>query len=760
MPGFVISVQKLPGVNFEATPSLEDLKFLFDEEFADQQRHRLQLAMAYQRSVGPQHGIVDEFNPTSATADSSRPFLVEANAGNDLLIDVYAGVAVTKAGNIIVLTETQSGITPASEAQDVVNVVFVEYETIPDPDTITGTKYLTSESVLRIVPGDDAIVKTVTLADYQDITIFTPDRLNDVVVLGLVTKVQHSSGSGYILDIDMSNNTSAYVRPWFSAVDQEHRSFVGTGSDDTPHKMAVSDLSEGEMTIFQLGSRHGHIVSRDLDVPGCPGKLCQELVDSTRILEDTTGAVTGSVGRWYAKLISYPIRITGAKSVDDSDNDVAVSLVQNSNVISLRSEDWAAVATDGFVIHYTASTAVEPPTLVLTGNVLEFGEPEPTRELVITGGKGSKEIPTKSLTLANCGPFPKDYRVWMDRSKQFVLGPQVVACAHKIDPSVGGVGTAQTVPEFALYGPAYLRVGLTGATPGASLNFEVKLNGKDADGVSLSETLVFDSTNYAPVSIPTSCTTEPAQYLVTTNVFSELTNWEVPTRVFDGPNSVIMVWADIGPTQVPALDDALPVAHFRWNGQAVCRVRDIRPIGSMVGQFKRTSAIQEQALATLAAMQITEQVRASGNFVDILVASDDFSNPHWIDHTLSKVNRHSDGLVTVFEGDSFAATFTDDSEYVVTRAIEMPNTGTQDRLTLFLFSDTTDGITRPVLKAQYRITFLTDPDTSDFASSNSAYCRSKVLALHPGITGVALKVQFRMRGSNLRGFMALMRTDV
>src|SRR5690242_1724276 len=123
---FLTANSKLPGLNWETGPGPRDLEYLLDTVFADEQRQRLQLAMAMYRVAGPAYGVVDEANPRSASAGSGRPLVVQPNAGNPLSIDILPGIAVTKAGNIIVISESLFGILLATTAQDTPNVVLLE----------------------------------------------------------------------------------------------------------------------------------------------------------------------------------------------------------------------------------------------------------------------------------------------------------------------------------------------------------------------------------------------------------------------------------------------------------------------------------------------------------------------------------------------------------------------------------------------------------------------------------------------------------
>lgn len=798
---FVTSNSKMPGLNFEAPPGIRDLEYLFDQIFASEQRTRLQLTMGQYRDEGASYGVVDQQNPNSAIPKSGRPLCVQPNDGNPLTLDIMPGAAITKAGNVIVVPEQVFGVALANNA--VVNVVLLEYVVIDNTDTNVVTDGNTVEAVRRTIalpvdpdlpsstPETQAdpdlnkaqLLKVVTLQDYQDLSKFSQMRLNDVVVLAIVQVVSNPSPPPLtILSIDMTNAVNTYVRPWFSAVDQEHRAFVGTGSPLVPHALGYNDLSGGALTLYQQLLQHGMIISRDINVPGCPGKYCTELVDVARVFTDTDGSVTGAATSRYVRLNSYPNRIIGARANTLNGSDivedkslgaqiVAVELIPNTNILKLGYQDGTFVneifdilvgpTHVGFTVYYTDSDCLRPPALpqdlmLVANDIIQFQKPTPIEEYV-TGGKIFNELPNTQYAVGTNGPVPKNYRLVLDASQQFVECPQVVQCARLINASTG-VGTAVQAPQFVMYGPARIRLALWNATPqpNLTLNVQVELAGKDLTGATVTETVIFSGTAGTaqpaqiawdqPLVIPDSGEISTVFQLSNT-VFTTLDTWKVKqTPVAAGANALIQLWAELEPTTTPSIDDTLPICTFNWNGQSVARIRDERPIDRKIQDVQ--GVLREQSDSYL----------ISGNATHPYVAllGESFKDPRFQDNILSKRNRHSGLLNSAFTNEtlpSFAADGSCGREWYYSQAIVLPQQAGTDALNMVVFGDsshtsilTTFGSDMVV---EYQVAFVSTPGVFSGWSSMPGITGSRSFKLN---VANVFKIRFRIAGKKLAGY--------
>lgn len=789
---FVTSNSKLPGLNFEAPPGIRDLEYLFDQIFANEQRTRMQLLSGHYRDAGMSHGVVDQKNPNSTVPRSGRPLCVQPNDGNNLTLDITPGIAVTKAGNVIVVPEQLFGIALANSA--VANVVLLEYLVVDNTDTNVVTDFNTVEAVRRAVaPPIDPnlppstpetladpdlnkpqLVKVVTLTDYQDLTKFSAQRLNDVVVLAVVQVVSNGSPPpSTILDIDMSNAVNTYVRPWFSAVDQEHRQFVGTGSPLVPHSLSYNDLGGGALTLYQQLLQHGMVISRDINVPGCPGKYCTELVDQARVFTDD-GTVTGVSGARYVRLNSYPTRIIGSRENKLSGTDivenksltanlVAVELIPNTNILKLGYQAGSAInevfnSSLGFTVYYTDSDCLRPPALpqelmLVANDIIQFQKPTPIEEYV-TGGKIYNAVPNTQYAVGTNGPVPKNYRLVLDASQQYIECPQIVQCARLINASTG-VGTAVQAPQFTMYGPARIRLALWNATASTTLEVQVELAGKDLTGATVTETIIFHgtSTSAQPIQIAWDQPVIPASgeidsvFQLSNTVFASLDTWKVKqTPVAAGANALIQLWAELEPTTTPAIDDTLPICFFNWNGQSVARIRDDRPIGRKLRD--PGELVQEQLAEFLISGNTTHPYQA--------FLGEDFKEPRYQDVVLSKRNRHSGLLNSVFTDEQLPAFSAADGscgrEWYYSQAIVLPQQVGTDVLNMVVFGGSTYSATLTFgsdVLVEYQTSPIGSPDAFSPWAAMPTFSGTRVLRLL--INGI-FKIRFRIAGKRLAGY--------
>ncbi len=808
---FIPANSRMPGLNFEGPPSIKDLEFVFDDTFAEEQRNRLQLLMGQYRAGGPSYGVVDESNPNSATPGSGRPLCIQPNAGNPLTVDVLPGFAVTKAGNIIVLTEQLFGLRLADESVTTstvaggTNVVLLEYLVVDDEDTNVVTDYSISEAVRRVVaPTYDTdstvpqLIKIVTLSDYLDPSKFSSQRLNEVVVLAVVRTVQIATPASTTvqsssppltsaLSIDMTNAVNTYVRPWFSAVDQEHRKSVGTGTitSTNPHGTSLNEMSQGSLTLLQQLVQHGMIISRDLDVPGCPGKYCTELVDTVRVLTDTDGTVTGTSDRRYVRLNSYPTRLIGAREnmldgldvVEDTSlgaRPIAVEVIPNTNILAFHRNsgtDEAIDSSKGFTVYYTDVDCLRPPALprevmLVANDIIQLQQPNTDIELLVTGGKEYSELPSNQFTVGTNGPIPKIYQLWMDGDQQYVQSPQVIQCAVLLtDPP--GVGVAIQEPQFAMYGPARIRAALWNATSPAPSNLDVRVEiaGKDVDGVPVTEVLIFNGTALSaqpreitwdqplPVDITNPNMDFAALFQVSTTVFSSIDTWKIKDPpVAAGANALVQLWAELEPTTTPALNDALPICKFWWNGQSVSQVRDTRPISRKLTDTEQITKEQMNMMSMILGISTT------GNVIPMVAES--FKDPRFQDNILSKRVRNHDVLDTVFTDEELTVFNTDGKhsgrEWYYSQAISLP--ASLDTLYMVVFGDSSNMFNEvfgddAYVEYQLFSSPLTDGDWTIMPPVGTARLRR--------LTDLTseFKIRFRIVGKRLSGYALVLKTS-
>ncbi len=811
------SGQRLPGLNFDAPPGPRDLEFQFDDVFADEQRRRLQALIGQYRATGAAYGILDESDPATASAGAGRPLTVQPNAVQPLYIDVTPGVAVTRAGNIIEVPDLIQGVplaVPLTANRDIQCVVLLEYLTVDDADTNVVTAYGTVEATRRVVGDvfdstsldftasnlDDLqnasqnLLKVVTLQTFVDGSKFTPERLNNVVVLGLVKVILDPEDVNTdILSVDMTNTVAIQnaqqIRPWFSAVDQEHRAWVGTGSTSVPHQLGLNDLSQGDLTLYQQMLQHGIVISRDMDVPGCPGKLCTEFVDQTRVFTDSDGSVTGTVNRKYVKLASFPNRLLAvrANKLEGSDSVVDTSvgahvlsaeIVPGTNVLALGLVGLVHEsfnATIGFTVYYTDSDASRPPALPneigrVANGLVQFYPPAST-ELIVAGGKAFEGLPNTSVSLQNMGPFQKQYRVWMDSTQQYVAGPQPLFCSKLVEGATG-IGTAVQTPQFTMYGPARIRVGLWNAplpvNPATLMS--VELVGTDVNGSVITETVTIAGTSGSasprqvawsqPNPVP-AVSVDPEVYQVTNSVFYSLTSFRVTNKASLGADALIMVWADLDPTVTTTIKDALPVANIWWTGQ-VTKVSDLRPV------LPEVTAPAKLVGPEATAMMATSLSLASGSR-HVPLAYEDLKSPHWQDNVLSKRDRHNDLMRSMWDDEFMGGTTfgTDGTptpaarEWYYSRPILLPSTQTTCYVMLFC-EDKSNLLGVDETRVEFQVASASNPaQYSPWTLAPTLYTYNMrsidMTASYAPASAPYFKIRFRIISKGLKGFAVVLR---
>ena len=621
---------KLPGLNYETPVTITDLGYLesvYTDEFV---RRQLATAGSY-LSDGPEFGILSDIDPVNAS--TSNPFFIEKNATDGMKIDVQPGIALAENGMLIILNAAIAALEMVNQEIGQQNVVFVEYLTVQDEDTIVKTRFNTSEArrLVRSVdnstdPSEPRTLQVVSIEDWNNNVLFPPDRRKNVVPIALVTIVSKTTSPFKEVNVDLSRTSLTANRPWFSAVDIAHRSQKGTGSSSVPHNLGLNDLAQGDMTLYDQLLNHGMVIGRDQDMPGSPGGLCFEIVTPSRVITDTTGDVTGTVSQKYVELVRYPIRLLGAYSISNQANDIAVELLPHTNILIVHPNE--AIPSQGFRVQYTTVDAGEPLTDSLINDEIHFRQAISARELIISGGKGYTEVNPKftdtfnnvrgKISLGTAAAIPKRYRVLLDGDGQLLFTPQHILCATKLDDI--GLNTVFTFTT-PLLGAARLRVGIFNATLSVPTSVVFRLTGTDQQGQTIFEDLTFNFANYQ-LPVVGNCEENSLNFQITGAVFSSATSLQILSRVSDGPNTAVCVYGDLDPMQTDAIRDACALVEVMWNGEGVCRIRDIRPVSSRLEIPTRTTPAKVVSQGILSALV------AQGAQAAYELLGEDIRDPH------------------------------------------------------------------------------------------------------------------------------------
>lgn len=602
----------IPGLNYDSKLSVDDLSFM-DEQFEIAILDRFKAVFGSDSLVYPEYGVIDAMDPKNLVGtETTRPLIVYASSSNPLNVDIAAGSAICPNGAIVRnLTLVEDFELARTSANDIV-VVFLENE-IVDSKPIRITRYNVSQPVRRT--QSTAIVRSVLLNDYNNAVTFTPKRKAGLVVIAVV--VVASTVIGLELQIDYSASTYIFNRPWFSTVDVKHRSKLGSGSatDRNPHGTSFNDLVSGSLTLYDQFLKHGIIIAKDNDIKGTPGKLCSESVTTSRVLTDTGGAITagsrfGGVGAKYVVLASYPVGVTSFYLSSHKGRAVAFDLIPGTRIIVLPAPE---ALTGTATIQYNQVFAGMPPASLLS-NTLTFTQPNSTNELVISGGLSLSVFNNPAIDFDGSGPVPRNYRIYLKGDGTILRSPQLIQTTTRLDD----IGVILTPISFSIFGPAKLSIGLADANPAVTMSVVIRLYGKDAQGTAIQEDVTFSGATWTNVTLPGTETL--TQFKKTSQTFYSITNIQVQSRTDDGPNSKVILWAELETEITSGLNKLALLATLSWDGTAIRDLKDVRQIVTDLPALSHR-------------FRSAAEMVGLGGTVKEIVLSEDFHNARYRDST-------------------------------------------------------------------------------------------------------------------------------
>jgi len=556
----------LPGANYNAPIGDEDLIFeqgVYRDEFLE----RMRLVFGHPDFISvASWGIVAETDPSTVTTSSLEPLVVTSSA---LTLSIRAGLAVTKSGHRIYIPNgiVEKGV--ATSEENAVNVVTAKFYTT-DPEEQTPDVYGDPVFRTRVLPDEEDRVVVYTLAQWNALTL---TEQADHVPLALATVILDSGGEK-ALTITHYSTSNTWLRPWFSPVDIEHRSMVGSGtvSYTNPHGNSVNDFAIGNFTFPQLMSHIGMVVAQDKSVPNVPGTVCSTAVPAGLIkTDDGSGTVTGIPGAKYIDLGFYPTAL--GEVYDDSGDRYVFVRKPKTTIIYQPASSYVVPASTDLTVMAARATALEPPAgeNLINFEVGSIG----TYEAVLASGQvlvsGMSITRTDQLS-SDAGPIPAFYRFYFADS-QIVKNPQVILCSTKVS-DITGSGITPSVTQF---GRGIPLVAMNDAAAGASLSVKVRITGTDTTGAAASEVLTLGSSWSEPASIP-SCSTHYPQWVRGTTVFATITNISLDEALNAGDLAEIQVWVLMDPTTTPELSYAALVAEGQWDGVKLCTLKDLRRV--------------------------------------------------------------------------------------------------------------------------------------------------------------------------------------
>jgi len=591
----------LPTVNFDSTPGYNEFRFLHDAYSRE---------FFYRSLISCTPGIVDRSgDPAAAPFETTRPLFVSVNSANSLSLDITSGYAITPNHRLIVVNENLSAVPLPDITADRVYVVGIEYKLVASSETRlnrfgtpaevrlerpTATPYGGEASTLA-----NALV-VVNINDYFNASLYSEERKQNIVILGVVTARSDAVTSQLSLEVDLTRTLFTFNRPWFTTEDTEHRSRIGSGlvTDNNPHATELQDLSSAGFTLYQQLLVKGGVYSKDSTYYGYPGTFCEELVTVNRYEVDETGDITAEDdldlealrGRYFVTLAKVPVRVGSLYKVGEPWKPIPYYWKPGTRYLILGTLEQPLEYGVALTFQYFSVNALMPPFESLAQGVQDFevGEPIDGLDYIVSGGLALSELAQTSLSLtATCGPIKKAYRMLCDRDGTLILDPQPLVSILKVVDLVAQ--TTVQVNQAPLNGFAVpLTIGLTRATesltatPGFELNLKIRIAGTDQNDSTITEDITFKASQWTEQG--SSLEEEPLMFRRTKQRFTSITSVQRLNTVSDpdnaGSDALLTVWAEI--LQASETQELANISSFFWDGQAARRVRDQRVIATSV----------------------------------------------------------------------------------------------------------------------------------------------------------------------------------
>ena len=567
----------LPGLNYDSKLSVDDLTFS-SEQTEEAILDRFKLVFGTGALTPAKSGIVDSADPQGVveTDQDSRPLLVYTSSSDPLKVNIAPGITVNADGSIVAQTTLIEEFELArTNANDIV-VVFAE-NVIEDAGPTRITRYNTAQPTRRV--QSDTKIYSALLTDYQNTSIFTPSRKDGITVLAVI-KVVETVSSSLELVFDYTDTVYSFNRPWFSPVDIEHRSKIGSGetTDRNPHGLTYNDLSSGNLTLYDQVLPIGAIQSRDDDIKGSPGIKCQETITPSRVLTDGTGGSVTAGSRFggananYIVLAQYPGHITAFYLQTKQGRDISFDLIRGTKIVVLPHDE---VITEDAIIEYTTVSALEPPQAILS-NLITFGQPNVETELIFTGGITVSEIANPSIQFDGTGPVPEYFDLYLNPEGYIYRNPEVIGTTILLDD----VGTIKTAVDYTFLDLARVQIGLADANTVSTMAITIRLYGLDENDTAFSEDVSFSGSTWSNVVLPGVPT--PSQSISSSNLFKTLTDIQILSRTDDGPSAKITLRGRLKDNESTGLNKLARHARITWDGLAVSEIIDIRNVSPTI----------------------------------------------------------------------------------------------------------------------------------------------------------------------------------
>lgn len=457
--------ERLPGIQWHLKPGQEDFRH-WDEMVS---RNLLQLVsvLAHQNG-GQRHGIVASADPVE-----SQALLPIQDVDVPTVIRIQPGFSVSPQGQILYVDTVSeldmAGFSPGNY------LVVTNYDPIEGPNKRLNEQATARVSAITILPHDlppeqrtDTRIVAVELSAYQSAAESVTGRM---VPLGVVTISEDG-----IVTLDTSRESYTWLRPWFTALDQEHRADL-----DNPHKLTFTQLDTGGTPFFRLLSEPA-VLAGDNQLPGIAGQFCEELVDRSKL---STGLMM--------RLESWPHKLGALVASEPAtvSYEAPYTYDELTNTITLHEPLPASV--DALLLQKTRVAAAAPSVLGI--NSIEIEESSPW-ESVVSDGQHLPTISRQEVDITRLGAGTHIVETYIDGAGTLLASPHPVLCQSRtaVDFDVGSLSELSvTLPR-----PSVLRLAMSDAVDGTAV---IQVTGTDPTGNEVEETFAV-ATNPAASPAP------------------------------------------------------------------------------------------------------------------------------------------------------------------------------------------------------------------------------------------------------------------
>lgn len=549
------------------------------------------------------YGIVDSADPRYNGSGVARPLWPVLNSGDYSKVTVYPGSAVTPSGDVVVLSEattvTLTGISRGSET-----LVYVQ-RTEVQTDELALT---TDGQTMSVGFEPKTVLSTALLAEYYDGNLFTRDVLDSMVVLGVVIW----SDSDVPLLITDGSNGYTWNRPWFSACDIEHRSYVGSGTPtvSNPHGLGLNDLAVGRLKPYDQLTNSGMILSMAKSVPGIPGFICNDTFAPTSIKLDTNGSITkrswfSRPGRMYVELTATPNVVFRAYA---GDQEIAVDWITGTRYVLLCIEERPTLDLT-IIYNRTATGSVQK-----YDNTSIVFAPVADDDIVITNGLAKTTLLRTTVPVRKYGSVPRQLTFHAGANGQVYVDPTIVMSFTEVLQS----SNVRYEIDTSIPAPGRVGIALTDmpSNPAATVSFRVE--GVGIDGETQEEVLTFDYASWVDAAVPADYE-EPKQVHFTSKIYASVdavTALDTPEYGMDNVGAALFA---VLLKQESTHAKTAQLASAFWDGVKLTNVLDERRVLTVVRDGKHGYTSLHQAAEVMPGI---DNVLGVGERAQLVVAED------------------------------------------------------------------------------------------------------------------------------------------